>query len=312
MKKFLFLGALMLLVTVAAHALIPAGYVIFKVTDEKGNPLQGVEIVIHSEKTATFEEKLVTDKKGQAKILLKLATYDCTFKLEGYQPYMMKVKPLLGDRKEVPVTLKSAQAAMKEMEQKGELKGKDKAVVLFNKAVAFIKSGDDDQAMPLLEEALQEDPDLTPALFHVGRIHLMKNELDKAEKELTRVLELKPDMNSVYAMLAELYKRKGDDANYQKYIAEAEARGAVSAAEYYNQAAEKINAMDDDGAIPLLEKALQVDDQYADAYFQLGMIWLRKGDTAKCIELLKKFLELQPEGENAEICKGIISSLGGQ
>ncbi len=310
MKRAAFLSVLLFVVALTVNAVIPAGLVIFNVKDMEGNPLEGVEISIQSKKLESYHEKLVTNEKGQAKILLKIAEYDVEFHKEGFAPMAQVVKPQMGERKELDVTLGGIEQAMAQLEDTGELKGKDKAVVLFNEAVPMIKAGDDDGALPKLEEAIQEDPELAPALFHAGRIHLVKNDLDKAEKELLKALEVKPDMDSVYPLLAETYKRKGDDANYKKYLAEAESRGTVSAGEYYNRAAEKINAGDDAGAKPLLEKAISINPEFADAYYELGMLYLRLGDNQQCIDNLNKYLEFKPDGPNAQVCKDLIQTLG--
>lgn len=310
MKRAVFLSVLLFVLAFTVNAVIPAGMVIFNVTDMEGNALEGVEIILHSKKLESFEEKLTTDEKGHAKILLKLGDYEVEFHKEGFAPMKQVIKPSMGERKELDVKLGSIGQAMAQMDDAGELTGKDKAVVLFNEAVPMIKAGDDDGALPKLEEAIQEDPELAPALFHAGRIHLMKNDLEKAEAELLKVLEVKPDMDSVYPLLAETYKRMGDDKNYEKYLAEAETRGTVSAGEYYNQAAEKINAGDDTGAKPLLEKAISINPEFADAYYELGMLYLRTGDTQKCVDNLNKYLEYKPDGPNAQVCKDLIQSLG--
>ncbi|PJB80339.1 MAG: hypothetical protein CO090_04325, partial [Acidobacteria bacterium CG_4_9_14_3_um_filter_49_7] len=141
------------------------------------------------------------------------------------------------------------------------------------------------------------------------RIELKNNNLDKAQKYLVRALQVNPDMDSAYSMLAELYKRKGDTKNYQKYLKEAESRGSVSAGEYYNQAAEAINAGDDTKAKELLGKAISANPKFADSYYQLGVCFMRGGDYAKSIENLQKYLEIEPTGKHAEECKQFITAL---
>ena len=310
MRKNLFLGTLLLFVAVTVRAVIPAGYITFIVTDQNGDPIEGVELVIHAKKMTTFEEKLVTDEKGQAKILLRLDDYTVDGTKEGYQPFQQIVRPELSQRKDVPISMHSLDAMVVQHTDAGELTGKDLAAETFNTAVPFLKSGNDAEALPLLEKAIEADPTLVQALFHAGRIYLVDGNLDKSEKYLTEVMNQNPDMDSLYGMLAELYKRKGDDAKYKQFLAEAESRGAVSAGEYYNQAAEMINAGDFEGAKPLLEKAISVNPDYADAYYQMGMWYVREGDYPKCMEYLKKYLELDPEGSHAQECKDFIAALG--
>ena len=309
MKKYVILSLFFLVFATAVQALIPAGLITFVVKNDKGELLSGVNLDIKSERLSTYHETLVTDKNGKAKILLKLATYDVKFTKDGYAPFTKKVKPLLGDRKTIAITLKPVEEVIKDMDKKGELTGKAKAVSLYNGIVPLLKAGDDAAALPKLKEVLQNDPELAPALFHLGRIQLKNNDLVNAEKNLLKALQVDPNINPAYSMLAELYKRKGDTENYNKYLAEAEKRGSVSAGEYYNQAAEAINAGDDAKAKGLLEKAIKVNPKFADSYYQLGMCFMRGGDYGKSIENLQKYLDIDPNGKHAAECKQFITAL---
>ncbi len=309
MKKYVFLSICFLVFATAVEALIPAGLVTFVVKNEKGQLLSGVKVVLHSEKITTYEEKLVTNEKGSAKILLKLATYDVKFTKDGYAPFTKKVKPLLGDRKTIEITLKTVEKVIHDMDKKGKLTGKAKAITLYNSLVPLLKEGKDADVLPKLKQILQLDPELAPALFHTGRIELRENDLDGAEKNLLKAIQIDPKIKPAYAMLAELYKRKGDTENYQKFLKQAEDMGAVSAGEYYNQAADAINAGDDAKAKPLLLKAIAVNPKFADSYYQLGMCYMRGGDYAKSIENLQKYLKIEPNGKHAAECKQFISAL---
>ncbi len=309
MRKFASLMALSIIFAAATSVMagLTAGQIIFHVTDGHGHSIEGVNIVVSSEKAENFKVELTTDKAGKAKTVLKFDHYKAVFTKDGFADYSYKFRPRLGDRKVIEIKLPSMQETMKKAESK--LTGKDKAVVLFNEAVPLMKDGKDKEALPKLKEALQLNPELAPALFHAGRIELKNNDLDAAEKNLLKALEVDPDMNSAYAMLSELYKRKGDTENYQKYLKEAESRGSVSAGEYYNQAAEAINAGDDAKAKELLEKAISVNPKFADSYYQLGMCLMRGGDYAKSIENLQKYLEIEPTGKHAEECKQFVTAL---
>ena len=291
----------------AVMAGLTAGQIVFHVTDGHGHSIEGVNIIVSSEKAENFKVELTTDKHGKAKTVLRFAHYKAAFKKDGFADYSYKFRPRLGDRKVIEIKLPSMEDTMKKAESK--LTGKDKAVVLFNEAVPLMKDGKDNEALPKLKEALQLNPELAPALFHAGRIELKNNELDAAEKNLMKALEVDPDMDSAYAMLSELYKRKGDTENYQKYLKEAESRGSVSAAEYYNQAAEAINAGDDTKAKELLAKAISVNPKFADSYYQLGVCFMRGGDYAKSIENLQKYLEIEPTGKHVEECKQFVAAL---
>ena len=46
----------------------------------------------------------------------------------------------------------------------------------------------------------------------------------------------------------------------------------------FNQAAEYLNALDDEKARPLLEQCLEIDPDFPECLFEYGMVLLRTGD----------------------------------
>ncbi len=307
--KFLTVFLMFVLFSLKTMAGIQAGMIIFKVVDENKKPLEGVKITITMNKRKNFRKELVTDKKGVARVTLNIALYTVRFEKEGYVAYETYAKPIISDKKVMNIQLLSQEAALKQQESK--LSPEEKGVLAYNQAVEYLKKKDDKDAYPLLKKAVELNPQLAFAWFHVGRIALEQNKLDEAENALLKAIELNSSMGGAYAMLADIYKKKGDEKNYQKYHKKAEEMGAISPAEYYNKAVEYINAGNDKDAKVYLEKALKIDPKYADAYYQLGLLYLRQGDMNKCVEMLKKYLEVAPDGPHAGDAKGLIQGLTG-
>ena len=305
--KFLTVFALILVFSVKSFAGIQAGMIIFKVVDENKKPLEGVKITITMKKRKSFKKELVTNKKGVARVTLNIATYTVKFEKEGYVTYETLTKPIISDKKVENIKLMSLKAAA--MQKESKLSPEERAALAFNQAVEFLKKKDDKGAYPLLKKAVELNPNLAYAWFHLGRIDLLNNKLDDAERELLKAIDLNGTMGHAYVLLADVYKKKGDEENYKKYHKKAEEMGAIDPAEYYNKAVEYINAGNDKEAKGYLEKALQVDPKYADAYYQLGLLYLRQGDMNKCVEMLKKYLELAPNGKYAGDCQGLIQGL---
>ncbi len=305
--KFLTVFALILVFTVKSFAGIQAGMIIFKVVDENKKPIEGVKITITMKKRKSFHKELVTNKKGVARVTLNIATYIVKFEKEGYVTYETLTKPIISDKKVENIKLMSLKAAA--MQEESKLSPEERAAIAFNQAVEFLKKKDDKGAYPLLKKAVELNPNLAYAWFHLGRIDLINNKLDDAERELLKAIDLNGTMGHAYVLLADVYKKKGDEENYKKYHKKAEEMGAIDPAEYYNKAVEYINAGNDKEAKGYLEKTLQVDPKYADAYYQLGLLYLRLGDMNKCVEMLKKYLELAPNGKYAGDCQGLIQGL---
>ncbi len=89
---------------------------------------------------------------------------------------------------------------------------------------------------------------------------------------------------------------------------------------HYNMGALLYNANATDGAIDEFKKAIDSDPTYAEAYFQYGSALMGKAttDTASgkivaapgTVEALQKYLQLKPDGPNADSAKALIAALG--
>jgi tetratricopeptide (TPR) repeat protein len=153
------------------------------------------------------------------------------------------------------------------------------------------KTGADQQAdyakgMEYYQKALELKPD-DPAYHNNYALVLAKTKkLDEAQTELTKAAQL-------------------DATNAGKY--------------YYNFGAILVNAGQNDPAGEAFKKAIAADPNYADAYYQLGIVQIGKATTTpdgKIVpppgteEAFQKYLALQPNGPNADGAKAMLASMG--
>ena len=139
---------------------------------------------------------------------------------------------------------------------------------------------------------------------------------------------------AAYAKAVEI---KADDANYHNNYGLALAKGKkmdqaqaelAKAAQldppqagkyFYNLGAVYVNTQQNDAAEAAFKKATEVDPKYADAYYQEALVLMNKVTLDKAgkmqappgtIEALQKYMELKPDGANAEAAKAILEQLG--
>jgi tetratricopeptide (TPR) repeat protein len=145
---------------------------------------------------------------------------------------------------------------------------------------------------------------------------------DKGFDAFKKALEITPDDAGLYNnyALALAKDKKLDDAKAN--LAKAAQLDPPGAGKYYyNLGALLVNGGQNAVAEEEFKKATDADPKYADAWFQLGMALSAKaGVDAKTgkvspapgtVEALQKYLELKPDGVNAQSAKEMIAALGG-
>jgi tetratricopeptide (TPR) repeat protein len=143
---------------------------------------------------------------------------------------------------------------------------------------------------------------------------------EKAFDAYKKAIEINPTDAGLYNNYAlSLAKdKKIDDAkvNLAK-AAELDPPGAGKY--YYNLGALLVNSGQNDAALDEFKKAIDADPEYADAQYQFGVTMAAKATTdAKgnivappgAVEALQKYLDLKPDGPNAQSAKEMIAALG--
>jgi tetratricopeptide (TPR) repeat protein len=213
-------------------------------------------------------------------------------------------------------------------------------------AIPAIKSGDFDTAITQLTEATQIDAtrDVVWANLGVAYLGSAAKQTDKDERNkryddsvsaLQKAVDLKKtsmkpddenakkDLGGYYNEIGEAYAREGkiDDA-IKTYDLATQADPSETARYYYNEGAVLTNAGKTDDAIAAFDKAIAAapdDPNHADAYYQKGVGLLSKATVDKdnkmvapdgTAEAFNKYLELQPNGPNAENAKQLLASIG--
>ena len=114
-----------------------------------------------------------------------------------------------------------------------------------------------------------------------------------------------PDETDMYRILYNAYTATGDKAK----AAEAKKKIPADAPSIFNDAVPLLNAGKYDEAAPILKRALDADPNFAPAHYHLGIYAMQKGDNASAKEHFKKYLELDPNGKDADVAKAALSSL---
>ena len=277
------------------------------VTDSEGNPVPGVTVHLKDTRDSATQYTITTRKNGIAiQVGLKNHVFEVTLEKEGYQPIIKQVKIPAGLLQEERFTMYTVEEAIRKQEANDP---HAQAVRAFNEAAALIQQKKFAEAVALLNKSISLDNGIFQAHYYLGVVLYEQGKYKEALEPLLKALELNSDYYQAYRLLAAAHEKLGNKAEMEKYSKLAREKGGKTAIDAYNEGIHAFNNGDTEKSLQAFEEAVKLDAKFAEAYYRLGLSYLNKGDNEKAIANFNKYLELKPDGEDAETARSIIDSL---
>ncbi len=283
------------------------GKVLDAVTKE---PIENAVIKLEatSGKTVKLEEK--TRKGGAFTIFVLDGTLQYKFNISapGYNSYQEVIKMKLGEtnvREFVLYKVGTGPAGATAPGAAAAPAKADPAVEAYNAGAALSNSGDAAGALVKFQEAVALKPDLTAGWMALAKVAVKEKKYQVAIEAAKKALEIDDEDSDMWLALYQSYSALGDKAN----AAIAEKKMPANPSKLFNEAARLINEGKDAEAEVSLKRAVEVDDKFAVAWYELGMVYVRAGKSAEAKAALNKYLELEPKGKDAATAKEMLGYL---
>jgi len=304
--KTLLSGVFVCLIFVCQPALAQLGRVRFLVVDSGENPVEKAKITLRNDKAVNFIREIHTGGGGVASCIgLRPDVYRYAVEKEGYVTKKEQVKIGLSLTR-IEVTLITEKEAL----EKGQAEDPAyRAVSLYNQAVESINAKEYDRALSLLDDVTALDPDFFRAFHEMGKIYYLTERFAKAVVHLNKALAIEEDFLPALKLLAASHDKLGNEEETARYLKKVKDLSGPTGIDKFNEATKFINQRDFDAAIPLLREAVERDPGLADAYYELGMALLNKGDKGGAEENLAKYLELAPQSGKAAVARSVLETL---
>ena len=132
---------------------------------------------------------------------------------------------------------------------------------------------DFNKALSLLENLIKDEPQNSEAWRVLAQIHwIQMHEPDKAYDELIEALRCEPKNIWALVLMGNLLtKEKNDVEHAQQYYNKVLEYHPDNAIAINNIGATFMERKDYEGALPYMEKALSIDDSYANSYYGLAL-----------------------------------------
>jgi len=274
-----------------------------KILDAAGKPIPNATITVSTNKGRNFKQVYKTKPDGTYAIFLIDGTmpYDFVFEAPGFASYRENMKLKLGEpnAKDVSLSPANAPAASTAVSAVATV---DPATAAYNAGAELYNEGKDAEAIVKFEEATAAKPDLVAAYGGAARAYYRTKNYPKAIDAATRVIAVDSDDTDMNAILADSYTLTGN----KEKAAEFKKKAPVNAGSAFNEAARAINAGKDAEAEPLLKQAITANPKFSQAYYELGMVYVRTGNSAAAKTNLEQYLALEPNGKDAATAKEML------
>lgn len=327
-SKFVILLALLFAISAVPLWGQATGTVKGVVKDSSGKPMDGATIELVSPDTGKKYE-LKTNAKGEYQSIgIAAGTYDMSLTKDGKVLDKVSKVPIApaDEPRVVNFDLTGKQGAGMTEEQKKQMeavKTHNEKVKTLNASLAQAKqleaAGNYDEAVTVLQQASQVDPNQDLIWFNLGDAQRGVKKYTDAIDSYQKAIAIKPTVGAYHNNLADAYAKSGQvDKAVQEYSAAATAEPANAGTYYFNEGAVFTNTGKVDEAIAAFDKAIQADPTKAAAYYWKGVNLLGKATTKgdKMIapdgtaQAFNKYLELDPTGQYAQNAKDLLASIG--
>jgi tetratricopeptide (TPR) repeat protein len=240
-----------------------------------------------------------------------------------------KVPVGMGDQREVNFDLKKdlagkAGPSEEQIKKQQEVTKQNEKIKGLNAKLSEVrdleKAGNYDQAITVMQEVTQSDPSKDLLWAYLGEAYSGAKKYPEAVDAYQKAIAIKGDSALYHNALANAYNKSGQmDKAVAEYAQVAQMDPNSAATAYFNTGVVYYNGNKPDDAVTAFDKSLQLDPNRADAYYYKGMALLTKATLGKdgkyspapgTVEAFQKYLELKPDGANAQTAKDTIAMLG--
>ena len=238
-----------------------------------------------------FEPNQLDSFRNLAFVYLRMDSLDAVLRV--YQELLV-IKP---DDYETYITMASLVNQRKEYERSTEYLKKAIAVapdsakprIIGELGIIYDTVGKGEEAMQMYQDALKMTPGNKDLMFNLGRLYLMRDDYPNAINQLTEVLKLNPEDFEVNYNVGLSYLKIGERLDKKSRELE---DAAMTAKKKPNTARvdslKQASTAQFKAAMPFLKKAVDLKPEQGSAWHNLGVGYMRTGDTDKAKDAFAK------------------------
>lgn len=270
------------------------------VTDEAGQPLEGVTVNLFSVK-AQGGLTVKTDKDGKwLGAWIRSGAWNVDFEKIGYAPKKISVE-ISESKKNPDITI-----ALTKIEG---LVITDETRDLLGKGNELFEKNDYAGALAAYQEIIAKFPDAFPIYMNIGNCYFAQEKYDLAEENYLKLLGKDPQKAEAIIAVGNCYANRGDTAKALEWYGKVEFERIEDPIVLYNLGTNYYNNAKFDDALRFYQKAVEKQKDSLDALYQLGLTYLNLQKNAEAVSTFEDFLKIDAESPRAAQVKSFLEYL---
>ncbi|MFO7732929.1 MAG: tetratricopeptide repeat protein [Candidatus Aminicenantes bacterium] len=271
-----------------------------KVTDEQGQPLEGVKVKLLSVKGQSGFE-VTTNAAGEwSANYIRGGAYHIDFLKPGYEPRQINTSiQETTNNPPVEVKLKKAEGLMVTDEFRSALEAGNR---LFEEK-RF------EEAVRVYEDLLVKSPDVYVLNMNIGNCRFELQQYDLAEEAYRRVLEKEPGNVDALLLIGNCYANRGETDKAMEWYDRIEFEKIADPAVLYNIGTSFTKQSRFEEALKYYRRSVEMRKDFLDGLYQLGLTYLALGRNAEAIPHFEDYLKADPDSPRAGQVKGFLEFL---
>jgi tetratricopeptide (TPR) repeat protein len=273
-----------------------------KVLGPDGTPVAGATVKLDNPARGGGPT-IKTDKKGKwAYFGLVAGKWDVDVEAPGYATKRISISLASESERMNPVEIR--------LETAGPAPAPPEVLEAVRKADEAYKAGRFAEAQAEYEKLLALRPDLATTIHQqMGFSLIQMKKYPEALEHLQKVLDADPTNVQIRVITAQAALEGGMIDRGLEMLKSLDDGAIKTPDAFFNVGVALINANRPEDAIVYFGKSVALDAAYADGYFRRGLAYLQLGKTAEAKTDLQKFVELSPEGPEADLARKALTQL---
>ena len=169
-----------------------------------------------------------------------------------------------------------------------------------------IQQNDAQNALNLVNEVLNKDPDHVEALMLSGGIHQSLKQYEEAKRAYQKIIDIDPQQERIYLLLGGLHMEAGELDQALKVYQQLVAYFPASYAGHFFIGKIYKTKGTIDAAVKEFAQALSMEPKLEEARLELIDIYSEQGNTKKVIEIYNEILAIDPQNVQARMQLAVV------